>query len=163
MKKQLAKHDVVPDSMSGSDEDEEEVVEEVEQSLDGRSGISFESKSSAAMFSNITETSSQLAEMMEMHRKLHLMAKKKNARTALSFDLPPLAKHCKLKSPFTPTRAAADIIDATQADENFERDSLVRSRLVQQHVFDSRRNMSKLPHFTRTNALQRKSRSTSAK
>jgi hypothetical protein len=29
-----------------------------------------------------------------------------------------------LKSPFTPTRTAADFIGATQADEDFERDSL---------------------------------------
>jgi hypothetical protein len=69
-KKQLAKHDVVPNFTSISDEEEEEVEEkEVEQSLDGGSGTSFESKSSVAMFSKITEMSRQLAEMMEMHRK----------------------------------------------------------------------------------------------
>ncbi len=59
-----------------------------------------------------------------MHRKQQLMAKKKTARGALSFDSPPPAKSCKLKSQFTPTRTAADIISATQADEDFERDSL---------------------------------------
>jgi hypothetical protein len=39
MKKQLARHDLVPNSTSGSDEEEEEVVEEeVEQFIDGQSG-----------------------------------------------------------------------------------------------------------------------------
>ena len=52
------------------------------------------------------------------------MAKKKIAQGALSFESPPQAKPRKLKSPFTPTRSAADIIGATQADEDFERDSL---------------------------------------
>ncbi len=52
------------------------------------------------------------------------MAQKISARATLSFDLPPPAKHRKLKSPFTPTRSAADIIGATQADDDFERDSL---------------------------------------
>jgi hypothetical protein len=41
------------------------------------SGTSFESKSSPALFSKITEMSGQLAEMMEIHRKQQLMAKKK--------------------------------------------------------------------------------------
>ncbi len=68
--------------------------------------------------------SSQLAEMMEMHRKQQLMAKKKTARAILSFESPPPAKSRKLKSPFTPTRTAADIIGQTQADDDFERDSL---------------------------------------
>ena len=68
--------------------------------------------------------SHQFAEMMEMHRKQQLMAKKKTARGALSFDSPSPAKSRKLKSPFTPPRNAADIIGATQADEDFERDSL---------------------------------------
>jgi hypothetical protein len=55
MMKQLAKHDVVPNSTSGSNEEEEKVVEEeVKQSIDGQSGTSFESKSSAAIFSKIT-------------------------------------------------------------------------------------------------------------
>jgi hypothetical protein len=142
------------------DEEEEEVVEEkVEQSIDGQYGTSFESTSSAAMFSKITEMSRQLAEMMEMHRKQQLMAKKKNCMRS---DSPPLAKSRKLKSPFTPTRTAADIIGATQADEDFERDSLA-SQSSRTTAFVSRRNMSKLPHCTRTNALQRKSRSASAK
>jgi len=52
------------------------------------------------------------------------MAKKKTARAALSFESPPPAKFRKFKSPFTPPRTAADIIGATQADEDFERDSL---------------------------------------
>jgi hypothetical protein len=68
--------------------------------------------------------SRQFAEMMEMHRKQQLVAKKKSARGALSFDSPPPAKYRKLKSPFTQTRSAADIIGATQADDDFERDSL---------------------------------------
>jgi hypothetical protein len=43
MKKQLADHHVAPNSTSGSNEEEEEVVEEdVEQSIDGQSGTSFE-------------------------------------------------------------------------------------------------------------------------
>jgi hypothetical protein len=126
MKKYLAKHDLVPNSTSGSDEEEDEVEgEDVEQSIDGQSGTSFESTSSAAMFSKTTEMSRQLAEMMEMHREQQLMAKKKTARGALSFDSPPPAKSRKLKSPFTPTRSGADIIGATQVDKDFERDSLV--------------------------------------
>jgi hypothetical protein len=76
------------------------------------------------MISKITEMSRQLAEMMEMHRKQQLMAKKKTARAALSFESPPLAKSRTYKSPFTPPRTAADIIGATQANEDFERDSL---------------------------------------
>ncbi len=71
--KQMVKHDVEPNSTSGNDEEEEEVEEEdVKQSIDGRSCTSFESKSSAAMFSKITEMSRQLAEMMEMHREQQL-------------------------------------------------------------------------------------------
>jgi hypothetical protein len=61
--------------------------------------------------------SCQFAEMMEMHRKQQLVAKKKSAQGALSFDSPHLAKSRKLKSSFTLTRSAADIIGATQADE----------------------------------------------
>jgi hypothetical protein len=67
--------------------------------------------------------SSQFAEMMEMHWKQQLVAKKSSARGALSFDSPPPAKSRKLKTPFTSTRSAADIICATQAAEDFERDS----------------------------------------
>ncbi len=59
-----------------------------------------------------------------MHRKQQLMEKKKTARAELSFESPPPAKSRKFKSPFTPPRTAADIIGATQADEDFERDSL---------------------------------------
>jgi hypothetical protein len=76
------------------------------------------------MFSKITEMSRQSAEMKEMHRKQQLMAKEKTARAALSFESPPPAKSRKFKTPFTPTRTAADIIGATQADEDFKRDSL---------------------------------------
>jgi hypothetical protein len=65
-----------------------------------------------------------LAEMTEMHRKQQLMEKKKTARSSLSFESPPPARSRKFKSPFTPPRTAADIIGATQADEDFERDSL---------------------------------------
>ena len=101
--------------------------------------------------------------MMEVHRKQQLTAKKKTARGAHSFDSPPLAKSRKLNCPFNPTRSAADIIGATQADEDFEATLLLRSRLAQQHAFGSRKNMSKLPHCTKTNALLKKSRSTSAK
>ncbi len=78
MKKQLSHKKVQPKSISGSDEEEESVEEEdSEQSIDAQSGTSFDSKSSAAMFSKITEMSSQLAAMMELHRKQQLMAKKK--------------------------------------------------------------------------------------
>ncbi len=52
------------------------------------------------------------------------MAKEKSARAALSFESPPPAKSHTFKSPFTPPRTAADIICATQANEDFERDSL---------------------------------------
>ena len=58
---------VPPKSTSDSDEEEEEVEEEdADQSIDGQSGTSFQSKSSAAMFSKITEMSCRLAEMMEL-------------------------------------------------------------------------------------------------
>ena len=78
MKKQLSHKKVPPKSISGSDEEEELVEEEdAEQSIDGQSGTSIDSKSSAAMFSKITEMSRQSAEMMEMHRKQQLMAKQK--------------------------------------------------------------------------------------
>jgi hypothetical protein len=78
MKKQWSRKNVPPKSSSGSDEEEEEVEEEdADQSIDGQSGTSFQSKSSAAMFTKITEISRQLAEMMEMHRKQQLMEKKK--------------------------------------------------------------------------------------
>ncbi len=125
MKKQLLRKNIPPKSSSGSDEEEELVEEEdADQSIYGESGTPVESKSSAAMFSKITEMSRQLAEMMEMHRKQQLMEKKKTARTSLTFKSPPLAKCRKFKSPFTPPRTAADIIGATQADDDFERDSL---------------------------------------
>jgi hypothetical protein len=52
MKKQLADHHVAPNSTSGSDEEEEVVEEEdVEQSIEAQSGTSFESTSTAAIFS----------------------------------------------------------------------------------------------------------------
>ncbi len=55
MKKQLSHKKVTPKSISGSDEEEELVEEEdAEQSIDAQSGTSFDSKSSAAMFSKIT-------------------------------------------------------------------------------------------------------------
>jgi hypothetical protein len=41
MKKQLADHDVVPNSKSGSEEEEEEVEEDVEQSIEAQSGTCF--------------------------------------------------------------------------------------------------------------------------
>ena len=125
MKKQLTRKNDRPNSSSGSDEEEEEVEEEVvDQSIDGESGTFFQSKSSAATFSRITELSRQLAEMTELHRKQQLMEKKKTARSSLSFDSPPPAKSRRFKAPFTPPRTAPDIIGATQADEDFERDSL---------------------------------------
>ncbi len=87
MMKQLADKNVAPNSTSCSDEEEQVVEEEgAEQSIDGQFRTSFESKTSAAMFSKITKMSRQLAEMMEMHRKQQLMAKKKTARAALSFE-----------------------------------------------------------------------------
>jgi hypothetical protein len=103
MKQQLSRKEVPPKSSSGSDEEKEVEEEDADQSIDGQSGTSFESKSSAAMYSKITE-------MMEMHRKQQLMAKKKIARTSLSFESPPQAKFRKFKSPFTTPRTAADII-----------------------------------------------------
>ncbi len=52
------------------------------------------------------------------------MANKKSARASLSFETPPPAKSRKLQSPFSPKRSAANIISATKADADFERDSL---------------------------------------
>ncbi len=76
MKKQMADHDVVPNSTSGSDEEEEEVVvEEVEQSADVESGTSS-AISADAIMSKFTEMSCQFAEMMEQQKKLQLMAMK---------------------------------------------------------------------------------------
>jgi hypothetical protein len=66
----------------------------------------------------------QFAEMMELHRKQQLMAKKKYARAALSFDSPPPTSSRKMLIPFSPKRSTAEMIGATQADEDFERDSL---------------------------------------
>jgi hypothetical protein len=60
--------------------------------------------------------------MTELHRKQQ--EKKKTARSSLLFDSPPPAKFRKFKTPFSPPRTAPDIIGATQADEDFERDSL---------------------------------------
>jgi hypothetical protein len=125
MKNQLTRKKVPPNSNSGSDEEEEEVEEEdADESFDGESGTSVQSKSSAATFSKISELSRRLAEMTELHRKQQLMEKKKTARSSLSFESPPPGKLRKYKTPFTPPRTAADIIGATQADEDFERDSL---------------------------------------
>ncbi len=62
MKKQLSRKKVLLKSIPGSNEEEEFVEEEdAEQSIDAQSGTSFDSKSSAAMFSKITEMSRQLA------------------------------------------------------------------------------------------------------
>jgi hypothetical protein len=98
MKKQLFRKNDPPKSSSGSDEEEEFLEEEdVDQSIDGQSGTPFESKSSAAMFSQITEMSRHLAEMMEMHRKQQLMEKKKSARSSLSFESPPPANSANLR------------------------------------------------------------------
>jgi hypothetical protein len=77
------------------------------------------------MFSKFTEMTRHFAEMMEQHRKEQLMAKKKTAWSALSFDSPPPPpKSRKFPMRFTPERNAAEIISATQADDDFERDSL---------------------------------------
>ena len=57
------------------------------------------------------------------------MEKKKTARSSLSFESPPPAKLRKFKTPFSPPRTAPDIIGATQADEDFERDSLASQSL----------------------------------
>jgi hypothetical protein len=125
MKKQLADHHVAPNSTSGSDEEEDDDEEEnVEQSFNGQSGTSFKSTLTAAVFSRFTEMSSQFAEVMEMHRKQKLKPKIKTARGAISFDSPPKEPPHKLKSPFKPTRSAADMIGVMQADEDLERDSL---------------------------------------
>ena len=101
--------------------------------------------------------------MMEMHRKQQLMAKKKTARAALSFESQPPAKSRKLQNPFTPTRTAADIIGATQADEDFERDSLASQSSRTTARIRLQENMSKLPHCTKTNGPLMKLASASAK
>jgi hypothetical protein len=125
MTKQLSRKPVPPQSRSGSDGEEEFVEEEdADQSIDGHSGSPFETKSTAAMYSHITEMGRQLAEIMEMHRKQQLMEKKKTARTSLTFESPPPATFSKFKSAFMPPKTADEIIGATQADEDFECDSL---------------------------------------
>ncbi len=125
IRKQMAKHDMAPNSTAASDEEKAvEDDDEVEQSIDGQSSTCFESTMTAAFFSRFTEMSRQFAKMMDMHRKQQLVAKKKSASGAFTFDSPPPAKFRKLKSPFTQPRSAADNIGATQADDDFERDSL---------------------------------------
>jgi hypothetical protein len=67
----------------------------------------------------------------------------KTTRSSLSFESPPPPKTRKLPIRFTPERNAAEIICATQAEEDFERDSLAshssrttaRVRLQEKFVF----------------------------
>jgi hypothetical protein len=127
MKKQMAGHDVVLNSTSGSDEEEKEVVvveEEQSRSVDVESGTSSAILSADAMMSKFIEMSCQSAEMIEQQRTLQLMAKKKSARAALSFEPPPPQKTRKLPTPFLPKRSEADSMSPTQADDDFERDFL---------------------------------------
>jgi hypothetical protein len=122
----MANHDVVSNSSSGSNEEEEEEEEddeEVEQSFDGHSGSGFESTSSAAMYSRVTEMSRQSAEMMEMHRNQQLIAQIKSAELHFH-SIRLLRRNPQIEVPITQTRSAADIIGVTQADEDFERDFL---------------------------------------
>ena len=127
MAKAFAEKSVVPNSSSGSEAEEENAdAEDLEQSIDVQSIAPAAITSTDAMFSKFTEMTRHFAEMMEQHRKEQLMAKKKTARSALSFDSPPPPpKTRKLPIRFTPERNAAEIISATQVDEDFERDSLV--------------------------------------
>jgi hypothetical protein len=71
---------------------------------------------------SLGNNSRQFAEMMEMHRMQQVVAKN-SARGALSFDSSPPVISRQLKSPFSLPRSAADIVGATQADDDFERDS----------------------------------------
>jgi hypothetical protein len=58
MKKQMAKHDMEPNSTSASDEEKEEEEEnEEEQSIDGESNTCIESTTTTAFFSRFTEMS----------------------------------------------------------------------------------------------------------
>jgi hypothetical protein len=77
--KQLADQHVAPISTSGSDEEEEEVEKDVQQSIDGQSGTSFESTSTAAILSRLTKMSCKFAAMIGMRRKQQLVAKRKSA------------------------------------------------------------------------------------
>jgi hypothetical protein len=142
MMKQLAHKKVPPKSTSGSDEEEELVEEEdAQQSIDGQSGTSFESKSSPAMFSKITEMSTQLAEMMEMHRKQQLMSKKKTARAALSFESPSPANPANLRV-HSLRQELLPILSARRRQMRISNATLLlRSRLAQQHAFSSRKSM----------------------
>ena len=125
MAKAIAAKSALPDSSSGGEEEEEQAFEEdLEESIEGQSIAPAAITSTDAMFSKFTEMSRHFAEMMEQHRKEQLMAKK-TARSALSFDSPPPPpKSRKLPTRFTPERNAPEIIGATQADDDFERDSL---------------------------------------
>ncbi len=142
MMKQLAHKKVQPKSTSGSDEEEELVEEDDdEQSNDAQSGTSFESKSSAAMFWKITEMSRQLAEMMEMHRKQQLMAKKKLHE--LHFHL---NRHLRQNPANLRVNARRqEMLPILSARRRQMRTSnatlLLRSRLAQQHAFGSRKSM----------------------
>ncbi len=126
MAKAFAEKSVVLNSSSGGEEEEGNADEEdLEQSIDVQSIAPAAITSTDAMFSKFTEMTCHFAEMMEQHKKEQLMAKNKTARSALSFDSPPPPpKRRKLPIRFTPGRNAAEIISATQADEDFERDSL---------------------------------------
>ena len=115
------------------------------------------------MYSHITEMSRQLAEMMEMHRKQQLMEKKKTARTSLTFESPPPAKFRKFKSPFTPPKTAADIIGATQADEDFERDSLASQSSSTTARIRLQEKFVTVATFYTEELVLKKSRSASAK
>ena len=111
-------------SNSSSDGEEEEEVEDFELSKKVQSMAPVTITSTDAKFSKFTEMSRHFAEMMEQHRKEQLMSKK-TTRSALSFDSPPPPpKTRKLPMRFTPEKYAPEIIGATQADDDFERDSL---------------------------------------
>ncbi len=160
----MAKHGVVLNSTSGSDEEEEEEdEEEVEESIDGQSGTLFESTLTAANFSRFAEMSRQFAEMMEMHRKQpQLMAKKKSAWASLSFDSPPPAKSANWRVPSC-RKDLQQILSARHRQMRISNVTpLPRSRLAPLHVFHFRRNLSKLLQYSRMNAPLRKSTSASA-
>jgi hypothetical protein len=61
-----------------------------------------------------------------------------------------------LQNPQIEESIHADIIGVTQADEDFERDSLASQSSSTTARIRLQENMSKLPHCSRTNTLQRK-------
>ncbi len=156
MAKEIADKSVVPNSSSGGEEEEENDDEEdLEQSLDVQSIAPAAITSTDAMFSKFTEMTCHFAEMMEQHWKEQLMAKKKTAQSALSFDSPPQPKSRKLPIRFMPERNAAEIVSASAAPPKRMRIlnviPLRHSHREQQLAYAFRRNLFLLRPSSRMN------------